>query len=107
MLPAPLVLYLPVLARWPGGAELRTMFDEQLEHSDRVSLPSDCLRHYVSVIRTPCHARKTTYERPSPLETIWRYTVSEWGLEQAEKYLALIEKGAHLLLDNLARHGRM
>ncbi|MGH8601826.1 MAG: type II toxin-antitoxin system RelE/ParE family toxin [Gammaproteobacteria bacterium] len=34
------------------------------------------------------------------LETIWRYTVSEWGLEQAEKYLALIEKGAYLLLDN-------
>lgn len=34
------------------------------------------------------------------LETIWRYTVSEWGLEQAEKYLALIQKGTHLLLDN-------
>lgn len=34
------------------------------------------------------------------LETIWRYTVSEWGLEQAEIYLALIEKSAHLLLDN-------
>lgn len=27
------------------------------------------------------------------LETIWRYTVSEWGLEQ-------IEKGTQLLLDN-------
>jgi len=33
------------------------------------------------------------------LEAIWRYTVSEWGPEQAEKYLALM-KGAHLLLDN-------
>lgn len=34
------------------------------------------------------------------LEAIWRYTVSEWGPEQAEKHLALIEKGAHLLLEN-------
>ncbi|MGH8536468.1 MAG: type II toxin-antitoxin system RelE/ParE family toxin [Gammaproteobacteria bacterium] len=31
---------------------------------------------------------------------MWRYTVSEWGLEQAEEYLALIQKGTHLLLDN-------
>lgn len=34
------------------------------------------------------------------LEAIWEYTVQEWGEEQAEKYIGLIEKGLSQLLDN-------
>lgn len=34
------------------------------------------------------------------LDDIWRYSVSTWGLEQAERYTALIEKAFHRLLDN-------
>jgi toxin ParE1/3/4 len=41
-----------------------------------------------------------SFKAENDLEQIWRYTLSEWGLEQAEKYMALIEKGMHLLLEN-------
>jgi toxin ParE1/3/4 len=34
------------------------------------------------------------------LEDIWHYTVSTWGREQAERYIALIEKAFHRLLEN-------
>ena len=34
------------------------------------------------------------------LEDIWLYTISEWGEDQAEKYVALIEKALSLLADN-------
>ncbi len=34
------------------------------------------------------------------LEEIWLYTVSQWSLEQADKYTALIEKSMRLLLEN-------
>jgi toxin ParE1/3/4 len=34
------------------------------------------------------------------LEDIWLYTISEWGEDQAEKYVALIEKALSLLPDN-------
>jgi toxin ParE1/3/4 len=36
----------------------------------------------------------------SDLEAIWRYTFSTWGLNQAQKYIGLIEHSLHLLLDN-------
>jgi toxin ParE1/3/4 len=34
------------------------------------------------------------------LEYIWHYTVSQWGLAQADKYTALIEKRLNQLLEN-------
>lgn len=34
------------------------------------------------------------------LENIWIYTITEWGEEQASKYVALIEQGFSQLLDN-------
>lgn len=34
------------------------------------------------------------------LENIWSYTVTEWGMEQADKYLGLIEQGFFQLLGN-------
>jgi len=34
------------------------------------------------------------------LEEVWFYTLSEWGEEQAEKYVALLEKAQSQLLDN-------
>jgi toxin ParE1/3/4 len=34
------------------------------------------------------------------LESIWFYTITEWGEAQAEKYVALIERGFSQLLDN-------
>jgi toxin ParE1/3/4 len=40
------------------------------------------------------------------LEDIWLYTISEWGEDQAEKYVALIEKALSLLPDN-PYHGKV
>ncbi len=34
------------------------------------------------------------------LEEIWRYTLSEWGEDQADKYMALIEKAFSQLLEH-------
>lgn len=34
------------------------------------------------------------------LENIWIYTITEWGEEQANKYVGLIEQGFSQLLDN-------
>lgn len=34
------------------------------------------------------------------LEDIWMYTISEWGEDQADKYIGLIEKGFSQLLDH-------
>lgn len=34
------------------------------------------------------------------IEEIWRYKLSIWGLNQAEKYTTQIEQSLHLLLDN-------
>ncbi len=34
------------------------------------------------------------------LEDIWVYTISEWGEDQADKYVALIEKGFSQVLEN-------
>jgi len=34
------------------------------------------------------------------LDDIWRYTLSTWNLNQAQKYMSLIEQSLHLLLDN-------
>ena len=36
----------------------------------------------------------------SDLEEIWHYTISNWGLRQAEKYVALIEEKLSQLVEN-------
>lgn len=43
---------------------------------------------------------RLTQSAQRDIESIWEYTFSEWGAEQAEKYIALIEKGLCQLLDN-------
>lgn len=34
------------------------------------------------------------------LENIWMYTITEWGEEQANKYVGLLEQGFSQVLDN-------
>lgn len=43
---------------------------------------------------------RLTQAAKDDLEDIWVYTISEWGEDQADKYVALIEKGFSQVLEN-------
>jgi toxin ParE1/3/4 len=43
---------------------------------------------------------RLTQTAEQDIEDIWIYTISEWGEDQADNYVALIEKGFSQVLDN-------
>ena len=43
---------------------------------------------------------RLTRTAENDLDNIWFYTLTEWGEEQANKYVTLIEKGFYRILEN-------